>query len=89
MFPSGSVAYTKVIVPAPGISVETSSPSRPPPAATTASRAEATSSTIKAIWAKPGRLMALLEGNVKMKMEGKEPSVKSFTEKRNIDSNEK
>jgi len=33
--------------------------------------------------------MALLEGNVKMKMEGKEPSVKSFTEKRNIDSNEK
>ena len=31
---------------------------------------------------------ALLEGNVKMKMEGREPSVQRFTEKRGTESNE-
>ncbi len=32
---------------------------------------------------------ALLEGNVKMKMEGREPSVQKFTEKRSTESNER
>ena len=55
MLPSGSVRYVHVTKRPSVVWVVTISPTVPPPAARTASRAAATDGTWNAIWRKPGR----------------------------------
>ena len=59
MLPSGSVRYVHVTRRPSDVPVVTTSPITPPPSASTASRAAATSGTANAMCPKPGRLIAV------------------------------